>query len=88
MDIPVFVFTGFIDSGKTTLIRETMESEDFIAYRNLLICCEEGDEEYDEEFLKRNHCFIHHVEKEEDLTAAYFKKLASEYDPDQVMIVL
>ena len=49
METIVELFTGFLDSGKTTLIREALHSPDFLDYnQTLLIVCEEGDEEYDE----------------------------------------
>ena len=86
METPVFVFTGFIDSGKTTLLRDTLESPDFAAYRNLIILCEEGDEELDAAFLKRNHAFLEVIEKPEDLTDELLKSFAKKYAPDQVAI--
>ena len=55
METIVELFTGFLDSGKTTLIREALHSPDFLDYnQTLLIVCEEGDEEYDEAWLKKN----------------------------------
>ena len=48
MDIPVYLFTGFLDAGKTKFISETLadprfESKDV----TLILLCEEGEEEYD-----------------------------------------
>ena len=31
MEVPVYLFTGFMDSGKTTLIRQTLIENDFVA---------------------------------------------------------
>ena len=46
--IPVYVFTGFLDSGKTKFIQETLEDPRFNAgERTLLLIFEEGEEEYD-----------------------------------------
>ena len=46
--IPVYVFTGFLDSGKTKFIQETLEDPRFNAgERTLLLVVEEGEEEYD-----------------------------------------
>lgn len=46
--IPVYAFTGFLDSGKTKFIQETLEDERFNAgERTLLLVFEEGEEEYD-----------------------------------------
>ncbi len=48
IQIPVYVFTGFLDSGKTKFIQETLEDPRFNAgERTLLLVCEEGEEEYD-----------------------------------------
>lgn len=48
MQIPVYSFTGFLDSGKTKFIQETLEDERFNAgERTLLLIFEEGEEEYD-----------------------------------------
>ena len=48
MPIPVYAFTGFLESGKTLFIQQTLEDERFNAgERTLLLICEEGEEEYD-----------------------------------------
>ena len=48
VQIPVYVFTGFLDSGKTKFIQETMEDPRFNSgERTLLLVFEEGEEEYD-----------------------------------------
>jgi len=46
--IPVYAFTGFLDSGKTKFIQETLEDPRFNAgEKTLLLVFEEGEEEYD-----------------------------------------
>ena len=48
VQIPVYVLTGFLDSGKTKFIHETLEDTRFNAgERTLLLIFEEGEEEYD-----------------------------------------
>ena len=48
-EIPVYLFTGFMDSGKTSLIHETLFENDFGGGdKTLIVCCEDGDTEYDE----------------------------------------
>ena len=56
MPIPVYVFTGFLDAGKTKFIQETLEDPRFNAgERTLLLAFEEGEEEYDlSAFPKKN----------------------------------
>ena len=47
-NIPMYVFTGFLESGKTKFIQETLEDERFnTGERTLLLVFEEGEEEYD-----------------------------------------
>jgi len=86
MEIPVFIFTGFLDSGKTTLLRDTLESDDFKSYRTLIIRCEEGDEEFDESWLKENHAFICDLYRQEELTDKFLAECQKCYDPLQIMI--
>lgn len=46
--IPVYAFTGFLDSGKTKFIQETLEDPRFNSgERTLVLIFEEGEEEYD-----------------------------------------
>ena len=47
MEIPVYLFTGFLEAGKTSFIRETMSDPNFNDGRRtyLLIRCEDGEEE-------------------------------------------
>ena len=44
---PIFICTGFLDSGKTTLIKDTLMTQDWIEPGlTLLIVCEEGEKEF------------------------------------------
>ena len=55
-DIPVYLFTGFLESGKTKFIQETLCDERFNkGEKTLLLVCEEGVEEYEpDEFSGEN----------------------------------
>lgn len=68
-EIPVYLFTGFLEAGKTRFITETMQDSNFNdgKRRYLLITCEEGEEEYDPSALGEN-VFLHTFENEQDLT--------------------
>ena len=87
-EIPVYVFFGFMDSGKTSLIHETLFDNGFARDmdRILIISCEDGDEEYDEDELKEIGATLVQIEKKEDFTGEYLKKLDSEYKPDAVFL--
>ena len=87
MVIPVFVVTGFLDSGKTTLVQETLMEQDWIQPgRTLLICCEEGEVEYTSEYLESRNMVLQQVSEKEQLTPAFFKALSKTYRPVQVVI--
>ena len=43
LEVPVYVITGFLESGKTTFIREVLDSPDFAdGEKTLVLLCEEG----------------------------------------------
>ena len=70
MEIPVYLFTGFLESGKTKFIQGFLEDERFNTDENtLLLVCEEGVEEYDSSRFKVDNVFIEYVddEKSEEL---------------------
>lgn len=53
-DIPVYIFNGFLDSGKTTFIKETILSDNFHEQgRTLLIVLEDGEVEYELDMLEK-----------------------------------
>lgn len=87
MEIPVYLFSGFMDSGKSTLIRETLIEEDFgEGAKTLLIACEDGEVEYDEAELAKVNTKLVMIEEEEDFTEEKLKELDLQYKPDQVFI--
>ena len=49
MDVAVYLFTGFLEAGKTSFIKETMSDPNFNdgKHKYLIITCEEGEEEFD-----------------------------------------
>ena len=87
MEKPVFVINGFLDSGKTSFIRDTLNDPQFLASgKVLLIMAEEGEEEYDEIALSKKGVSIISVEDKEQLTTKFLCDLEDFYDPNMVMI--
>ncbi len=87
MDIPVYLFTGFMDSGKTSLVTQTLLENDFgVGACTLIIACEDGDEEYDEEKLAEKRATVIGVDSEEEFTAAFLRDCDAAMKPDQVFI--
>ena len=61
-EIPVYLFTGFMDSGKTSLIKDTLFEQGFAKEgKSLVICCEDGDAEFTDEELEKNNINIENV---------------------------
>ncbi len=86
-EIPVYLFTGFMDSGKTTLIHETLYDNEFGKdARNLVICCEDGDEEYDEAKLRTITGNLVMIENQDELTEEKLRELNETYHPEQVFL--
>ena len=87
MDIPVFLITGFLESGKTSFINETIRDPEFASNDNtLIICCEEGIEEYNIKELASMRIYVEFVEDMEELNEQLLKKLNSKYKPKRILI--
>ncbi len=87
MDIPVYLFTGFMDSGKTTFIEETLFENEFgVGARTLIIACEDGEVEYDEAKLAEHKATVIGVESEEQFTQNFLRDCDAAFRPDQVFI--
>ena len=86
-EIPVYLFTGFLDAGKTKFIQETLEDERFGAgERTLLIMCEDGDEEYNPDLFVGEDVFICRVEAQEDMSPELFTAWVHKYRAERVLI--
>ena len=86
-NIPVYLFTGFLEAGKTKMIQETLEDEDFNdGCKILLLVCEEGMEEYDATRFWGQNVRCVTVESEKELTPALLQRLTKEHIYDRVMI--
>ena len=87
MEVPVYLFTGFLESGKTKFIQETLEDKRFNAgERTLLLVCEEGVEEYDPTFFASPNVFVEVVDEEEKLTEATLLQLQKKHRAKRVMV--
>jgi len=88
MASPVYVFTGFLDAGKTTLIKDTLNDPQFMegVSRTLIICLEQGEVSYDEKWLEEYHTNIEYIDDVSSLTAEKMHELDTIYHPSQVFI--
>ena len=85
--IPVYMLTGFIESGKTTMITSMLTDENFSAgQRTLIICCEEGIEEYEPDVLAKANAVVVQLDDASELTSLRVKQLNNEHSPERVII--
>ena len=85
MNTPVYIITGFLESGKTKFISEMLADEGFSeGERTLLLCCEEGEEEYDSKLLHRTNTVLEPLDEPEDLEKLV--ELDEKYRPERVII--
>ena len=85
--MPVYLFTGFLESGKTKFIQETLEDKRFCnKEKTLLLVCEEGEEEYAPEQFATDTVVIRVLEGQEQLTNENLTKWAQETKADRVVI--
>ncbi|MBR4890695.1 MAG: GTPase [Clostridia bacterium] len=87
MEIPVYLFTGFLEAGKTKFIQETLEDERFNSGTStLLLLCEEGFTEYENKRFSGKNVFIETIENESDLTEEKIKNIISEHSVERIIV--
>ena len=86
-DMPVYLFTGFLEAGKTRFIQETLEDKRFCnGEKTLLLLCEEGEEEYAPDEFASKTVQIRTLENQSELTPDRLTALAEETDAERVVI--
>ena len=86
--IPVYVFTGFLDSGKTKFIQETLEDPRFNGgERTLLLVFEEGEEEYDFSTYPHQNVFLE-VLDQQTITTKQLQALGKKHKAQRVVAEL
>lgn len=84
--VPVMLFTGFLEAGKTKFIQETLEDKRFNdKEKTLLLLCEEGIEEYEPEKFSGKNVFIEEIENEEALTEERLEELLKKIGAERVI---
>ncbi len=89
MDHPVYLFTGFLESGKTKFIRETLCDPNFFDDRNmrvLVIMCEEGEEELDPSEFASDNVSIEYLDDEKYINTDKLSALCRKHDADLIII--
>lgn len=85
--INTFVFTGFLDAGKTSFLQGSFENPNFCTGEaTLLLICEEGECEYDAGNFAAGGVVIRHVESQEQLTRTLLESLTEEFGISRAVI--
>lgn len=86
-EIPVYLFTGFLEAGKTKFIQETLEDPRFDTQeRTLFLMCEEGIEELNPKKFACDNVFVENIEEKDEINSENLSKLAEKYEATRVVI--
>ncbi len=86
-EVSVYLFLGFLDSGKTKFIQETLEDERMEnGERTMLLICEEGEEEYDPSRFKVKNVAIERIDTPEDLNEGTLYYLTRKHRAQRVVV--
>ena len=87
IQIPIYLFTGFLSGGKSHMIQESLEDLRFNSKeRTLLLVCEEGELEFDPSRFSGKGVYIETVDSPEQLTRANLSKLTAKHPIDRIII--
>ncbi len=88
METPVYLFLGFLESGKTKFIQETFEDPRFSSgEKTLLLVCEEGIEEYETiKFVGGENVELVLLEDKAQLTEEYLTELQLKCGAERVVV--
>ena len=86
-EIPVYLFVGFLESGKTKFIQETLEDPQFDSGdKTLLLVCEEGEEEYDPDRFAFGGVQLEVLADKSELNPAHLEALARKCGAGRVVL--
>ena len=86
-EIPVYLFVGFLESGKTKFIQETFEDPNFDSGdKTLLLICEEGEEEYNPKKFAFPGVTVKVIEDKAEMNPQNLAKLEKESGAGRVVI--
>lgn len=87
-ETPVYLFLGFLESGKTKFIQETLEDPRFATgEKTLLLVTEEGEEEYETiKFANAENVELVVLEDKEQLNEAYLTEIQQKFGVERVVV--
>lgn len=86
-EMMVYVIMGFLEAGKTNLIRDLIVDDMFDdQVKTLILACEEGELEYEQETLERVNAAVEYIEDEESFCGKVIQKFLKKHRPDRIII--
>lgn len=86
-EMMVYVIMGFLEAGKTSLIRDLLQDELFDDNaKTLILACEEGEEEYEQDVLTKTGAACEYIEDEESFNGKIIEKFLKKHRPDRIII--
>ena len=86
-EVSVYLFLGFLESGKTKFIQETLEDKRMENGENtLLLICEEGEEEYVPDKFGVNNVAVVTLESAAELTEENLSAITKKYRAQRVIV--
>ncbi|MCR5399095.1 MAG: GTPase [Lachnospiraceae bacterium] len=83
----VYFVNGFLEAGKTTFIKELIGRESFrIAGKTLILLCEEGEIEYDDDELAVSDSVVEIIDDEEAFNEKTIAQLEKKHRPERVIV--
>jgi len=86
-EIPVYLFTGFLEAGKTRFIQGTLEDSRFNKGEpTLLLACEEGFDEYDPSAFSGSNVYIERIDSASKLSPERLALLCNIHECERVLV--
>ncbi len=86
-NIPVYLFTGFLEGGKTHIIQESMEDKRFNSgEKTLILQCEEGVDELEPDRFWGRNVYLEQLEQESDVNRENLTAIGKKHRIDRVII--
>ena len=85
--LPIYLFTGFLEGGKTHIIQESMEDQKFNSgEKTLILQCEEGVDELDPSRFYGQNVYLELIENESDITKENLTAIGKKHRIDRIII--
>lgn len=86
-EMMVYVIMGFLEAGKTSLIRDLIIDDMFDdKAKTLILACEEGEEEYEQSVLEKGGAVCEYIEDEESFNGKVIEQFLKKHRPDRIII--